>query len=189
MPRRSVRASATVLVLAAAALAAACSNGTEPRITAANPLADSADQVMFGVSTMITNQGVMRAQLRADTAYFFDGSTRVVVRHERTTFYTNAGEQSAVLTSENGTYNMSSGQMEATRNVVVVTTDGKRLETSELKYDQRSNLVTGDSAFVLTQPTGRLQGIGFVSDPNLTNLRVKKVTTGGGTFTLPGGTQ
>ena len=179
-------AGATVAV---AALAAACSSGTEPRITAANPLADSADQVMFGVSTMITDQGVMRAQLQADTAYFFDGSTRVVVRHERTTFYTSTGEQNAVLTSEDGMYNMSTGLMEATKNVVVVTTDGKRLETSQLRYDQRSNLVSGDSAFVLTQPTGRLQGIGFTSDPNLTSLKVKKVKTGGGTFTLPGGTQ
>jgi LPS export ABC transporter protein LptC len=187
--RRTLRGAAAALALASLALAAACGNGTEPRITAANPLADSADQVMFGVSTMITNQGVMRAQLRADTAYFFDGSTRVVVRHERTTFFTNAGEQNAVLTSEDGMYNMSTGLMEATKNVVVVTTDGKRLETSQLQYDQRTNLVTGDSAFVLTQPSGRLQGIGFISDPNLTNLRVKQVKTGGGTFTLPGGTE
>jgi LPS export ABC transporter protein LptC len=163
-----------------------CDSGTAPRVTAANPLADSADQVMFGISTMITNQGVLRAQLQGDTAYFFDGSTRVEVRNEKTTFYTNTGQQSAVLTSREGTYNMARGQMEARRNVVVVTTDGKRLETSQLRYNQATNQISSDSAFVLTEPTRQLRGIGFTSDPDLTNLHVKKVLTGSGTFTLPG---
>ena len=172
------------IVLAAAALA--CDSGTEPRVTAANPLADSADQVMFGVSTMITNSGVLRAQLGADTGYFFDGNSRIEVRHERTVFYTNTGLQNAVLTSVEGTYNIRRGQMEARKDVVVVTTDGKRLETEQLRYDQATNQISSDSAFVLTEPTRTLRGIGFTSDPDLTNLHVKKVVTGSGAFTLPG---
>ena len=173
-----------IVFVAVAALA--CNSGTEPRVTAANPLADSADQVMFGVSTMITNRGVLRAQLGADTGYFFDGNTRIEVRHERTVFYTTTGLQNAVLTSVEGTYNMRRGQMEARRDVVVVTTDGKRLETEQLNYDQATNQISSDSAFVLTEPTRTLRGIGFTSDPDLTNLHVKKVLTGSGTFTLPG---
>jgi LPS export ABC transporter protein LptC len=173
-----------VVFVAVAALA--CNSGTEPRVTAANPLADSADQVMFGVSTMITNRGVLRAQLGADTGYFFDGNTRIEVRHERTVFYTSTGVQNAILTSLEGTYNMRRGQMEARKDVVVVTTDGKRLETEQLIYDQATDQISSDSAFVLTEPTRTLRGIGFTSDPNLTNLHVKKVLTGSGTFTLPG---
>jgi LPS export ABC transporter protein LptC len=176
------------VLVAAAAVVAACDSGTEPRVTATNPLADSADQVMFGISTMITSQGVLRAKLQGDTAYFFDGSTRVEVRNERTTFYTATGQQNAVLTSKEGTYHMTRGQMEARKNVVVVTTDGRRLETEQLKYNQQTNRVSSDSAFVLTEPTRQLRGIGFVSDPDLTNLQVKKVITGSGTFTLPGTT-
>jgi hypothetical protein len=39
---------------------------------------------------------------------------------------------------------------------------------------------------VLTEPTGRrLEGIGFISDPNLNNIRVLHQPAGGGTFTLP----
>jgi LPS export ABC transporter protein LptC len=176
-----------VLALAAAATlgVAAGSEGTEPKVTAANPLADSADQVMFGISTIISNNGVLRAQLVADTGYFFDGNTRIVVRNEKTTFYDATGKEDAVLTSREGMYVVPRGQMEARRNVVVVTTDGKRLETEELKYDQGSNKVTGDSAFVLTEPGRVLRGIGFVSDPNLANLQVKQVLTGGGPITLP----
>lgn len=171
--------------VAIAGAAGACSNGTEPRPTSANPLADSADQVMFGISTMITDQGVLRAKLHADTGYFFDGSTRIEVRNEQTTFYTTTGEQNAVLTSREGTYNTTRGTMQARRNVVVVTTDGKRLVTEQLDYNQQNNLISSDSAFVLTQPTGTLRGIGFTSDPNMTNMHVKRVITGGGTFMLP----
>lgn len=174
------------LLALAATLALACNSGTEPRITAANPLADSADQVMFGVSTMITNRGVLRAQLGADTGYFFDGNTRVEVRHERTVFYTATGQQNAILTSVEGTYNIRRGQMEARQSVVVVTTDGKRLETEQLRYDQSTNQISSDSSFVLTEPTRTLRGVGFTSDPDLTNLHVNKVTTGSGSFTLPG---
>ena len=169
-----------------AVAALACNSGTEPRATAGNPLADSADQVMFGVSTMITNRGVLRAQLGADTGYFFDGNSRIEVRHEKTIFYTTTGQQNATLTSVEGTYNMRRGQMEARQDVVVVTTDGKRLETEQLRYDQATNQISSDSAFVLTEPARTLRGIGFTSDPDLTNLHVKKVLTGSGSFTLPG---
>ena len=176
-------------IVFAAAAALACNSGTEPRVTAANPLADSADQVMFGVSTMITDRGVLRAQLSADTGYFFDGNSRVEVRHEKTLFYTSTGLRNATLTSVEGTYNMRRGQMEARKDVVVVTTDGKRLETEQLRYDQATDQISSDSAFVLTEPTRTLRGIGFTSDPDLTNLHVKKVLTGSGTFTLPGSEQ
>ncbi|HEY7876753.1 MAG TPA: LPS export ABC transporter periplasmic protein LptC [Gemmatimonadaceae bacterium] len=177
---------AALLAAFAAIGGAACSNGTEPRVTSANPLADSADQVMFGIATIITDQGVLRAKLQADTGYFFDGSTRIEVRDEKTTFYTTTGEQNAILTSREGTYNTTRGTMQARKNVVVVTTDGKRLETSQLDYNQQANLISSDSAFVLTQPSGTLRGIGFTSDPNMSNMHVKRVITGGGTFTLPG---
>jgi LPS export ABC transporter protein LptC len=141
---------------------------------------------MFGVSTVITNRGVLRAQLAADTGYFFDGNSRIEVRHEKTTFYTNTGQPNATLTSVEGTYNMRRGQMEARRNVVVVTTDGKRLETEQLRYEQATDQISSDSAFVLTEPTRTLRGIGFTSDPDLTNVRVKKVLRGSGAITLPG---
>jgi LPS export ABC transporter protein LptC len=180
-----MRGGVLLLAAIAALAAAACSEGTEPKVTAANPLADSADQVMFGITTIINNSGVLRAQLTADTGYFFDGNTRIVVRNEKTTFYNSTGQQDAFLTSREGTYIVPRGQMEARKNVVVVTTDGKRLETEELKYDQGSNKVSGDSAFVLTEPGRELRGIGFISDPNLANLQVKQVLTGGGPITLP----
>ena len=176
------------LAIASAALVAlsACTDAKHPTVTKANPLADSADQVMFGVRTFITDQGLLRANLRADTGYFFDGNSRIEVRNERTIFFTNTGQQSGVLTSEEGTYSTAKNTMEARKNVVVISTDGKRLETSQLAYNQVTNLISSDSAFVLTQPDRRIEGVGFISDPNLNNLKILKILKGAGPIPLSG---
>jgi LPS export ABC transporter protein LptC len=172
--------------IATAAIAAACKGGTTPPVSPSNPLADAADQVMFGVRTFITDQGLLRAQLRADTGYSFDNNSRIEVRNERTVFFTNTGQQSAVLTSVEGTYNTTKSVMEARKNVLVVSVDGKRLETSQLSYNQVTNLIASDSPFVLTQPDRRVEGIGFISDPNLVNLKILKLKQGSGPIPLGG---
>jgi LPS export ABC transporter protein LptC len=181
-----VRGRRRILLVGAFVAGAGCRSGKQPPVAPANPLADSADQVMFGVRTFITDQGLLRAQLRADTGYFFDGNSRIEVRNEHTVFFTNTGQQSAVLTSVEGTYSTTRSVMEARKNVVVVSTDGKRLETSQLSYNQVTNLVSSDSAFVLTEPDRRVEGIGFVSDPNLSNLRILKLKQGAGPIPLSG---
>jgi LPS export ABC transporter protein LptC len=176
-----------MLLGACAALAAAgCSGGAHPPVQPSNPLADSADQVMFGVRTFITNQGLLRAQLTSDTAYFFDGNSRIVVRKEQTVFFTTTGQRSAVLTSLEGTYNTSRATMEARKNVLVISEDGKRLETSQLAYNQVTNLISSDSAFVLTEPDRRVEGVGFISDPDLVNIKILKLKQGAGPIPLSG---
>jgi len=164
----------------------ACQEGTKPPIAARNPLADSADQVMFGISTFITDKGLLKAQLQADTGYFFDGNSRIEMRNEKTTFFNNTGAQTAVLTSKEGTYVTARSTMEARKNVVVITTDGKRLTTEQLHYNQGTNEISSDSSFVMTEPTRELRGIGFISDPNLINIQVKRVLSGQGPLPLPG---
>ena len=141
-------------------------------------LADSADQVMFGVKFTLTNKGVWRADLIADNAYFFDDNTRIELEKVHTTFYNAAGIKDAVLTSERGTYTNRLGNMLARKNVVVVSEDGRRLTTSELLYSTGRNEISSDSAFVLTEPNRRLEGVGFRSDPNMTNIRILKGASG-----------
>lgn len=176
-----------VATLLAAALLAACRDAGQPPVVATSPLADSADQVMFGVNTILTSGGLLRARMAADTAYFFDDNSRIELRGVRTTFYGQTGAQTSVLTSRRGTYNGRTSTMEARRNVVVVSTDGKRLTTEQLRYNQTQDQISSDSAFVLTEPGRELTGIGFVSDPNMNNVRILRQPQGsGGTFTLPG---
>jgi LPS export ABC transporter protein LptC len=161
-------------------------NQRQPPIAKRSALADSADQIMFGTKFTLTDNGVARALLFADTAFFFEDNTRVELQHVRMTFYTTTGEKNAVLTSRRGTYRTQTGQMIARGNVVVISEDGRELRSEELKYDQGHNEVASDSAFVLTEPERRMEGIGFRSDPNLKNVHVLKVLSGtSGPVTIP----
>jgi LPS export ABC transporter protein LptC len=154
------------------ALSSACSAKKEPPVATHSPLADSADQVMFGARFRLTDQGLQRAQLEADTAYFFDDNTRIQFENVHTTFFTVTGAKDAVLTSRYGTTNTRTNNMIARKNVVVVSEDGRRLTTPELIYNQQKNEISSDSAFVMTEPNRRLEGVGFRSDPNMKNIQI-----------------
>ena len=169
---------ALVVGMFAIAGIAACDSKKQPPVATHSPLADSADQVMYGARFNLTDKGLARAQLEADTAYFFEDNTRIELEPVHTTFYTATGAKDAVLTSQRGTYNSRTSNMVARKNVVVVSEDGRRLTTSELTYDQLRNEISSDSAFVMTEPNRRLEGIGFRSDPNMKNIRILKGASG-----------
>jgi LPS export ABC transporter protein LptC len=178
------------LVLLAVLLAAGVS-GCGNKVTApAGPhdyLADTADQVMWIARLKLTDEGVNRAEVHADTAYFFDENTRVEMRGVNTVFFTEAGAKNAVLTSRQGTYNSRTGNMQARGDAYVVAVDGRTLKSPVLNYDQVKDVMSSDSVFTATDTTGRrLDGVGFTSDPNMNNLHCFKQCHGiGGQIVLP----
>ena len=160
------------------ALSSACDTKKQPPVAAHSPLADSADQVMYGLRFNLTNGGIARANLHSDTAYFFDDNTRIELEKVNTTFFTTTGAKDAVLTSRRGTYNSRTRNMIARKDVVVVSEDGRRLTTSELMYNEQTNQISSDSAFVMTEPNRRIAGVGFRSDPNMNNIQILKNASG-----------
>jgi LPS export ABC transporter protein LptC len=169
--------------LIAALVVCACRDGGRP--TATISPADTADQVLFGMSHYVTKDGVQRARVRADTAYFYSAAQTAALRIVHITFYNVAGAETSTLTSREGTYHWRTGDMEADRNVVVLTTDGRTLRTDELHYDQSKNQVTADGPFVFDGPNRHVEGEGFTSDPDFKNVVAKHPKGTGGKFTLP----
>ena len=169
----------SVLMCAGAIVGAiACSQKKQPPVAAHSPLADSADQVMYGARFNLTDKGLQRAQLQSDTAYFFEDNTRIELEKVHTTFFTATGAKNAVLTSQRGRFNSRTNNMVARKNVVVVSEDGRRLTTQELNYNQQTNEISSDSAFVMTEPNRRVEGVGFRSDPDMKNIRILKGASG-----------
>ena len=175
------------VVIALTIVVSGCTDRSKkPPVSGHSTLADSADQVMYGARFNLTDQGILHAQLVADTAYFFDDNTRVELMHVHSTFFTSVGVKNAVLTSRRGTYHTGTGMMVARGDVLVNSEDGRQLRSEELKYDQSRNEIASDSAFALTEPNRRLEGIGFRSDPNLQNVHVLKTLSGtAGVITIP----
>ena len=161
-----------VLTLLCLAVASACDSKKQPPIASHSPLADSADQVMYGAWFNLTDEGIARARMQGDTLYFFDDNTRIEIENPFVTFYASNGAKDGVLTARHGTSNTRTSNMIARRNVVVVSEDGRRLTTPELIYNQQKNEISSDSAFVLTEPDRKLEGVGFRSDPNMKNIQI-----------------
>lgn len=174
-------------ILFGGAVLIGCGDKAEPPVGGRSPLVDSADQVAFKLRFKLSDQGLSRAELEADTAFFFDESNRIELRNIGLTFFTTTGARDAYLTSRRGTYLSRTGSMTARDSVVVVTEEGRRLVSQELKYDQVANQISSDSAFVLTEPGRSVAGVGFRSDPNMQNVRILKTRSGTtGVVTLPG---
>jgi LPS export ABC transporter protein LptC len=141
-----------------------------------NVVADSSDQILEGMTTKITKDGVVQSVVYADTAYMYSDRQVADLRMLRSTFNDAAGNQTAVLTARRGEYYISRGTLEVWDSVVVQTLDGtnKVLRTNHLIYDKDNNQIRSDSTFYYQSPTEILTGNGFRSDPQFRNVVTKQ---------------
>ena len=167
------------------ALVTACGNeGARP--TATQTVLDSADQVLIGMTHYVTETGLQRARVRADTAYFFSNTQSAEMRTVHITFYDVTGRETSTLTAREGTYHWRTGDMEGRGNVVVVTKDGRTLKSEVMRYSQSRNEVSSDKDFVFEATGGQhIEGEGFTSDPEFKNLVAKHPKGTGGQMRLP----
>jgi len=165
-------------------LSAACRNGT--RVTATQAALDSADQVLIGMTHYVTQEGILRARVQADTAYFYSGTQRAELRNVHVTFYDVTGRATSTLTSKEGTHHWRTGDMQARGTVVVIRDkDGGTMRTEVMDYNQARNQVSSDKPFVFDAPERHAKGDGFTSDPEFKNITAKRPHGTGGQFILP----
>ena len=162
----------------------ACNNGAKP--TATITAADTADQMLIDMSHYVTNDGVVRARVRADTAFFYQNSQSVEMRNVHITFYDTDGRETSTMSSKDGTYHSATGDMEGRGNVVVVGAgDGRTLKSDVMRYKQSTNQVSSDQPFIFDGPGRHITGQGFTSDPDFRNVTALRPQGTSGHFTLP----
>lgn len=186
-PQRGRWAVVAIVALLAAASACKQKSAATPGVAKASAIPDSADQVVYGLRTVLTDQSVSKGLLLSDTAFTYDNGNRLVLRRVNVTFYTPQGSKDGVLTSRAGVYVAALSRLEVTGDVVVTRDDGKRLTSQQLVYDQQRNQIYTDSAFVLNEPDRLLTGIGFESDPNMTRFRCLRACKGIAPVQIPRG--
>jgi LPS export ABC transporter protein LptC len=142
--------------------------GVKP--TATIQPADSADQILEGFSHYVTNDGIRRSRVEADTAFFYESTQMNELHNVKVVFYDIKGEESSTLTAKRGTYRWQDGSMEASGNVVVVSPDGRRLATDVLRYDNATNSILTDKHFTFDKGDEHLEGNSFRSDPDFKNV-------------------
>jgi LPS export ABC transporter protein LptC len=91
----------------------------------------------------------------------------------RMQFY-REGEYFSTLTSERGRANPQTKNLFCWGNVVVVTEDGRRLETEELHYDDQEGLIRNDVFNRFTWGEDVMTGNGLEATPDLEYLEIKE---------------
>ena len=173
------------MLLAISPLLACEDPGARPTTTIQAP--DSADQILEGFSHYVTNEGIRRSRVEADTAYFYEGTQITNLAKLKVTFYDLKGAESSTLTAKRGLYRWQDGSMEANDNVVVVAPDGRRLATQRLRYDNGSNQISTDRHFTFDRGEEHLEGNSFRSDPDFRNVVTDRPRgTAGDGMLLPG---
>lgn len=172
-------------VIGLAAVAGACGKTKQPPVSP-HSAADSAEQVGFGVRTLLTANGVQKGELLADTMYVFNDQTKFDFRNARVKFNTETGAPNGTMRADRGIYDTRTQVLEGFGNVVVTTLDGKRLTSPHLRFNQLANEIASDTTFALKAGAREQNGIGFTADPNLTHFRCLKACGGSAPITLPG---
>ena len=164
----------------------ACRKTTKPPVVGEAALADTADQILFDVRSPITNSGVKRGEMFADTVYVFRDQTLFVMRRVKANFNSELGAPNGNLRGDRGTYDLRTQVLEGYGNVVVTSTKGERLTSNHLRYNQSLNEIASDSAYTLVRNNETQRGIGFRSDPNLSVFRCLRSCGGSAPVPLGG---
>jgi LPS export ABC transporter protein LptC len=91
-------------------------------------------------------------------------------------FFNREGKQTSVLTSDSGTVDETNNNLEAQKNVVVVSSDSSRMKTEQLFWDNQRQLIYTPAYVQIATLKEKMQGHGFESDQSLKNYRVFRVT-------------
>ena len=152
----------------------ACSESGEPPLVAEEilQLNPRANQVVFGMDHYMAVEGIRRAHVKADTAFFIEDESLVELRVMEVTFFDAQGDTTSVLTAREGTYDWNTGNMTANIDVVVVNPrENRRVETSALNYDTSLDRIWGDQPTTITEADGTvIEGTAFE-----TNSRMDRV--------------
>jgi len=166
-------------------LASACADTKTPPVVAGPAIADSADQVLFGVRTLLSTKGVQRGELTADTAYVLDDQTRLDMRKAHVTFTTETGLPQGSMEGKRGVYNQRTQTLEGWGDVVVKLVDGRTLKSPHVIYNQITHIITSDTSYTISNSQGTQYGIGITSDQAFTHWKCSRACGGNFNVLLP----
>lgn len=131
------------------------------------------DQVLERSSITFTSAGKRTAVVYADRISKYLKEEKEILQGVKAQFYDQEGKISSTLTSQEGTVREGRNEVEAKGGVVVVTSEGVRLETPLLRWNSLTNQVYTDSLVKISREGDVVTGLGMEADPELKQVRIK----------------
>ncbi|MFH1143542.1 MAG: LPS export ABC transporter periplasmic protein LptC [Candidatus Eisenbacteria bacterium] len=156
--------------------AAACE--PEPARVAEGTASDLV-QAVEGMTLRESQEGKLRWVLNADTARVHEKDDLTILLGVQVDFYDAEGESiSSTLTAREGQVDARTRGLIARREVVVLSREGHRLETEELRWDPELGKVVSERFVRLTKGGSVLTGIGIETDPELRSYAIRSEVEG-----------
>jgi len=147
---------------------------------------DLPDQELFDTSIYDSREGVRRWRLDSERLARYHDQDEAQLYGVHMEFY-RADTLFSTLTAERGRANLKTNDLFTWGDVVVVTQDGRRLETEELYYDERNGLISNDVFNRFTRGDNVMTGIGMEATPELDRFELKQ-TVAATVYDEPGDT-
>jgi len=132
------------------------------------------DQESWGVNIILTDQGHIRAKVRAGHLEKYNEREFIILDSNVTVdFFDPSERHTSILTSNMAEVNQSSNDMKAIGGVVAVSDSGITLYSETLVWESKGEkLHTKDSIMITTLENDTLYGVGFESDSDLKNWKI-----------------
>jgi LPS export ABC transporter protein LptC len=162
---------------AAAVLFTGCEEKTSPSVIATLDSKSLPQQQSWNSTIVVSDSGRISAIIVAGYICVYDQTQQTLMSQGvKVRFFNREGKQTSVLTSDEGTVDETNNNLEARKNVVVVSSDSSHMFTEQLFWDNQRQLIhTPDYVRIITLKE-KMQGHGFESDPSLKHYRVFRVT-------------
>jgi LPS export ABC transporter protein LptC len=137
------------------------------------------DQQISGAEIGLFNGPVKTAKIKADYIEKFSKQDSTLAWGLDVYFYDRKGKQSSHLVADSGLVRETTKMLVANGNVVVVTPeDSARLETEQLFWNGRTEMITTDKFVTIYQHGDTLQGYGLEADRGLKRIKIKRQVKG-----------
>ena len=153
---------------AVAALFQGCSGGKKLSASGNSDLLPDSEVEDFTITE--TDSGKTEWTLFSKQAATFSARDLVTARTVRIDFFGADGRKSSELIAREGELYQRTRDMIARGNVVLLTTEGWRMNTEELHFSNSLRRITSNKLVRVEKEGSVLEGVGFESDPNLVHF-------------------
>ena len=132
------------------------------------------DQESWGVTIILTSEGLIRAKVRSGHLEKYNEKEFVLLDSSVMVDFFNEEEQhTSVLTSKTAEVDQASNDMKAMGNVVAISDSGITLYSETLTWNSKDEkLHTKDNIMITTLEKDTLYGVGFESDSDMRNWKI-----------------
>src|SRR5262245_29811100 len=170
-------------------LLAGCSGGK--KLSASGTTGELPDGEVEDFSVSETDSGRTQWTLFAKNAATYQARDLVTARTLRIDFFDEKGQKSSELVAREGELYQRTRDMVARGNGVLLTTEGWRMSTEEMRFLNSRRRILSDKLVRVEKQGTVLEGVGFESDPNLEHFEFQHqiratVQPGAGALAAPG---